>query len=233
MRVVAESEPLSLAAWSRVHAVLMLASAFAAAVARHPAPAALLAAASFGWLLWHNRGRYTARGFGAANAVTLLRLALILALCLVLHRASGAVLGALVFVIFALDGLDGWLARRRELSSPFGAHFDMETDAFLVLAVGLELWLGESFGVWVLFSGSLRYLYVLCLDLLPSARGDMPRSRLGRLAFVALMTGLGLSFLLPRPYGAVAAAFGTALVACSFARAFVWSYGGFDGGRRG
>ena len=215
-----------LAAWSRVHAVLMLTAALAAAVVRHPAPAALLAAPSFAWLLWRYRGRYTAaHGFGAANVVTLLRLALVLAISLVLHRASGLVLGTLVFVIFALDGLDGWLARSRQLSSEFGAHFDMETDALFVLALGLELWLGERYGAWILLTGPLRYVYVLCLELLPSSRGDMPRSKLGRRAFVALISGLGLAFLLPALYGTLAAAIGTALVAYSFARSFWWSYG--------
>jgi phosphatidylglycerophosphate synthase len=231
---VADPETPSLAAWSRVHAVLMLAAALAAAVVRHPAPAALLAAPSFAWLLWRERGRYTAaRGFGAANVVTLLRLALILLLSLVLHRGAGVVLGTLVFVIFALDGVDGWLARRQKLSSEFGAHFDMETDALFVLALGLELWLGQAYGAWILVTGPLRYLYVLSLDLLPSTRGDMPRSKLGRRAFVALITGFGLAFLLPRPYGPLAAAIGSALVAYSFGRSFWWSYGAVSGGQRG
>jgi phosphatidylglycerophosphate synthase len=211
----------------------MLAAALGAAVVRHPAPVALLAAPSFAWLLWRERGRYTAaRGFGSANAVTLLRLTLILAISLVLHRAPGMMLGTLVFVIFALDGVDGWLARSRNLSSEFGAHFDMETDALFVLALGLELWLGAAYGAWILFTGPLRYLYVLCLDLLPSTRGDMPRSKLGRRAFVALITGLGLAFLLPKPYGALAAAIGTVLVGYSFARSFYWSYGGVRRGPR-
>jgi hypothetical protein len=61
----------------------------------------------------------------------------------------------------------------------------------------------------------------------------MPRSKLGRRAFVALITGLGLAFLLPNPYGALAAALGTVLVAYSFARSFWWSYGGLGGGQRG
>lgn len=204
----------------------MLAGALGAAVVRHPAPAALAAAPSFAWLLFRFRRRYTASGgFGAANAVTLLRLALILGIALGLHRASGLVLGSLVFVIFALDGIDGWLARSRGLSSEFGAHFDMETDAFFVLALGLELWLGQGYGAWILFTGPLRYVYVLCLDLLPSTRGDMPRSRLGRRAFVVLITGFGLAFLFPAPYGTLAAALGTALVTYSFARSFWWSYG--------
>jgi phosphatidylglycerophosphate synthase len=212
----------------------MLAAALAAAVVRHPAPAALLAAPSFGWLLWRERGRYTAaHGFGAANGVTLLRLTLIFAICLVLHRASGVLLGTLVFVIFALDGVDGWLARRRGLSSAFGAHFDMETDALCVLVLGLELWLGQEYGAWILLTGPLRYVYVLCLDLLPSTRGDMPRSKLARRAFVALITGLGLAFLLPRPYGTLAAALGTALVLYSFGRSFWWSYGAVSNRQRG
>src|SRR5687767_10530067 len=70
--------------------------------------------------------------FGLANQVTLLRSGLV---CLVggALLASGQALGwtlaGLIAVALALDAVDGWLARRLQLVSSFGARFDLEVDA--------------------------------------------------------------------------------------------------------
>ena len=42
---------------------------------------------------------------------------------------------ALVVVALALDWVDGQVARRTGTCSAFGARFDMETDAFLILVL--------------------------------------------------------------------------------------------------
>ncbi|MEJ1964856.1 MAG: CDP-alcohol phosphatidyltransferase family protein [Gammaproteobacteria bacterium] len=54
----------------------------------------------------------------------------------------------------SLDGIDGWLARSRHTASDFGARFDMETDAVLILALAALAWQFDKAGVWVLLSGS-------------------------------------------------------------------------------
>jgi multidrug efflux pump subunit AcrA (membrane-fusion protein) len=43
-----------------------------------------------------------------------------------------------------LDGVDGWLARRHEIASRFGARFDMEVDALLILALSVLAGCGEK-----------------------------------------------------------------------------------------
>ena len=40
-----------------------------------------------------------------------------------------------VTLVAVLDGVDGWLARRSGMESAFGARFDMETDAALILVL--------------------------------------------------------------------------------------------------
>ncbi len=60
-----------------------------------------------------------------------------------------------------LDGLDGWLARKAKMSSAFGARFDMETDALLILALSVLAWQFGKAGAWVLLSGVMRYGFVL------------------------------------------------------------------------
>jgi phosphatidylglycerophosphate synthase len=112
---------------------------------------------------WH-RGQ-----FGAANLVTLARVVgtcwvIALTLQVVLGRLSDAGLATMIVIgssCLVLDGLDGKVARSRGEVSPFGARFDMETDAVLntalcvaVLGLGLAGW-------WVLAIGLLRYGYVI------------------------------------------------------------------------
>jgi phosphatidylglycerophosphate synthase len=218
---------LPLKAWSRWNAVAMLVAAAAAVATGRPWPVAAVALPSIALLVFACRRGWTPRGgFGAANAVTALRFALVAGAGLALHRANGWLYCALVQLVFALDGIDGWLARRRREESAFGSHFDMETDAVLVLVLGLELWQRERLGAWAVVPGLLRYLYVLSLSVFPARRGDVPRSTLGRRAFVALMIGLPLALIEPGLAGTLAAVLGSALVVLSFALSFRWSYGG-------
>jgi phosphatidylglycerophosphate synthase len=141
-----------------------------------------------------------------------------------LQRAPETILALVVLGLFALDGLDGWLARRRGTASAFGALFDMETDALFVLTVELVLFQRGELGVWILLTGVLRYVYVLVRAFVPARRADVPRSRFGRLAFTGLVLGLFFAFALPGPIGQVCALAGTALVTLSFARSFYDSY---------
>ena len=64
--------------------------------------------------------------------------------------------------LLALDGLDGWAARGARASPRrFGARFDMEVDALLILALAaLAAGLGKA-GPWVLGLGLMRYGFVL------------------------------------------------------------------------
>lgn len=103
--------------------------------------------------------------FGAANRVTLLRgmLVLLLAGAVVLEDAPALAWAAVALATLAasLDLLDGALARRQGLASRFGARFDMETDALLILVLSLLAWRWERAGAWVLTSGLMRYGFVL------------------------------------------------------------------------
>ena len=114
-------------------------------------------------------------GFGIANQVTLLRAGLV---CL----AGGALLAggptaspgwslaALVATALSLDAVDGLFARRLGLASRFGARFDLEVDAFLILVLALLVWQAGKVGPWVLAIGLLRYFFVLAGWLLPWLR---------------------------------------------------------------
>jgi phosphatidylglycerophosphate synthase len=73
--------------------------------------------------------------------------------------------------------VDGALARRRNEASAFGARFDMETDALLILVLAALVWQLGKAGVWILLAGLLRYLFVAASFVLPWLGGVLPPSR--------------------------------------------------------
>ncbi|MGF1644000.1 MAG: CDP-alcohol phosphatidyltransferase family protein [Thiotrichales bacterium] len=101
--------------------------------------------------------------FGPANTVTLLRLGLTASLA-GLVGAPTSTLGWWIvgsaLVVVTLDGVDGWLARRYRTESAFGARFDMETDALLILVLAMLAWQLDKAGPWILLAGVLRYAFV-------------------------------------------------------------------------
>jgi len=196
--------------WSLANAVAVLLAAVSALWLRTLAPLFLVGGVMLGLLVVIKRGRWTPKdSFGAANVVTAARIGL-LGLLLPAASAHPAVLIALSLLILALDGLDGWLARRRGLSSEFGAFFDKESDAlFLLLLCGIAAVQGPL-PAWILGVGLLRYGFVILVFLLPTPQNRETRSTLARYVYGCMVCALLLSFLpypsLYRPVVAVATA---------------------------
>lgn len=168
------------------------------------------------------------RAFGSArsmlpNAVTALRVLLIAALALWAPAVEPVVAAAAVLLVYVLDGVDGYLARRLDATSQQGAHFDVESDAYLVLTV-CTLLACNGLGGWVLLGGLLRYLYVIAIAVLPS-RGSTPRFWWARYAFSAALMLLAAALWLPeRNASVLLAALATAILCLSFAGSFAWSF---------
>ena len=102
---------------------------------------------------------------GWANRVTLLRGVLIAVVAAGLWVPLSPVghwqwLGV-ALVALLLDGMDGWVARRTDSQTAFGARFDMELDAFLIVLLCLGLVFKTSIGHWVLLIGIMRYAFVV------------------------------------------------------------------------
>ena len=203
--------------WSLVNAVAVLLAAGGALWLRTAGPLLVVGVAMLGLLVWAERTRWTPDGsFGIANCVTTVRIGLLGLLPLTLPSPS-VLIGVSLF-IFALDGLDGWLARRYGLTSEFGAFLDKETDAlFLLLLCGLAGFRG-ALPLWILGAGLLRYAFVVVLFLLPTARKTETRASWARYVYGCMVGALLASFLpypgLYRPLVAVA----TAALLLSFGR---------------
>ncbi|MBR0558312.1 CDP-alcohol phosphatidyltransferase family protein [Ciceribacter sp. L1K23] len=120
--------------------------------------------------------------FGFANTVTAIRAALVsmvAAVVLFSDIPRGAMLWSLVVIVLAalaLDGVDGYLARRYRQESELGARFDMEIDALLIFCLAVAAFLLGKAGLWVLLIGVMRYAFVLAQYPLPRLKDPLPPS---------------------------------------------------------
>jgi phosphatidylglycerophosphate synthase len=156
---------------------------------------ALITGLSIGFLQQH----HPFARFGAANHMTTLRAILVaLVAGLVGEPQLPAVAAAAVaasVVATLLDGVDGWLARRNGIESRFGARFDMEIDALLILALSVLAWRHEKAGAWVVVSGLLRYVFVAGGAVAPWLRKALPESRRRQTICVIQIAALTLAMV--------------------------------------
>lgn len=125
---------------------------------------------------------------------------------------------ALGTLFLLADGVDGNLARRQGMVSPFGARFDLEIDALFVLIAGILLLRAGQLGPWVLTAGLLRYGYLLAGRRWPALNRPLPPSRRRAVCGVtnaALLTA-GFAPILPLWLVQALAALGLVLVVGSF-----------------
>jgi phosphatidylglycerophosphate synthase len=142
--------------WAVSNAVFALAGAAVCLGLRDLRPALFVGLSSLTWF-WL---RAAPSGVGIASAITATRTGiLVAALGLVPDRGTWIAVAALAN--FALDGIDGWVARKLGQTSAFGARFDMESDSHTVLWLDLQLVIHSGYPVWVLWAGVLRYAFVL------------------------------------------------------------------------
>ena len=187
---------------------------------------ALLAAT----ILWSVPVDLPGQGLGAANRVTLGRATLLLPVtALVLQPSPPGDSGYWWVIVVTtgamiLDGVDGWVARRTGTSTAFGARFDMELDAFLLLALAVLVWLSGKVGPWVILIGAIRYLFVVGGWVWPFLQATLPPSRRRRTVCVVqgvvLLVCLGPIVSSALATGAAAGAF--ALLVYSFVADVQW-----------
>ena len=170
-------------------------------------------------------------GIGAANRITLARSLLVLPVSalalqpgvLALERVSWWII-SLATVAMLLDGTDGLVARRTGTASTFGARFDMELDAFLLLSLSVLVWQSGKAGPWVIMIGALRYLFVVGGMIWPALAGELPPSERRKIICavegVALLVCLGP--IIPASLAALVAAGALAALVYSFAVDVRW-----------
>ena len=123
-----------------------------------------------------------ARSFGLADVVTLLRglgVCFLAGLALQAWAGDLARHGVLIMIIMGalcltLDGVDGRVARARGEASAFGARFDVETDAAMLVVLSIAVAALGIAGWWVLAIGAIRYGYVAMSFVVPALRTPLP-----------------------------------------------------------
>ncbi|MFD7684928.1 CDP-alcohol phosphatidyltransferase family protein [Streptomyces sp. NPDC059781] len=167
------------------------------------------------------------RSFGAANRVTLGRATLVggvTALVADSFQDSPPVslFVGLTAVALILDGVDGKVARRTGTSTPLGARFDMEVDAFLILV--LSVYVSMAMGPWVLLIGGMRYVFVAAARVRPWLTAPLPPSTARKT--VAALQGVLLllagAALLPHVVNVGVVVLALGLLVWSFGRDVLW-----------
>jgi phosphatidylglycerophosphate synthase len=170
-------------------------------------------------------------GLGAANRVTLGRAVLALPVLALSLQPGGLGAGGewwvivLSTVVLILDGLDGRVARRTGSQTDFGARFDMELDAALLMALSILVWRSGVVGAWVLLIGLMRYAFVAASWLWPALGAELPPSVRRKVVCVVqgvvLLVALGP--IIPEWMAGAVAGAGLVALAYSFAVDVRWA----------
>ena len=144
--------------------------------------------------------------WNVANALTLLRLALVPVFLLALFHDNGDDAGWRVFAWFAFavasvtDRIDGELARRRGLVTDFGKIADPIADKALIGAALVGLSLLDELAWWVTVVVLVREIGITLLRFFVIRHGVLPASRGGKVKTLLQAVGIGLLVL---PLGGV------------------------------
>ncbi len=139
------------------------------------------------------------------NAITLLRLTLIVPVCVLLIHHSHPELTIALLVVFGVsDWVDGYLARRLGQTSRVGELLDPIADRIGVAAITVALVASGHLHLWIALVVAGVDIVLLMATLLVRPRTTPPVSALGKVRTAVLMSGLALVALglLPTMHGA-------------------------------
>jgi phosphatidylglycerophosphate synthase len=174
------------------------------------------------------RRSHPPKQFGPANRVTMTRAVFVGIVAAFVgsdgtndHSTWVTIAAALALI---LDGVDGAVARKTRTTSEYGGQLDMELDSILMMLLSVLAWQWDRAGVWVLFCGLARYLWVATQTLLPWFRRTLPPAFRRKTACVIGVGGLTGS-LAPWPWPGIDLALSliaTITLAISFAIDAAW-----------
>lgn len=165
---------------------------------------------------------------GPANGVTGIRMVMTSLVAALIgewpSEAQAEAAAVLAVMVAVLDGVDGWLARRTRLASAFGARFDMEIDALLILVLAILAWQYGKAGAWIVLAGAMRYVFVAAGSVWRWMNAPLPPSSRRKVVCVVQIVGLAavVSPLLAVPASIAAAAATLAALSWSFGVDVLW-----------
>jgi phosphatidylglycerophosphate synthase len=188
----------------------------------YPAKVASVAAAITIVAAFGRRSHHPFQRFGPANQITTVRALLVAFVAGFIGEAPGSsAVPAIVAGTAAtiLDAADGWMARRTGMASAFGARYDMEVDALLILALAALAWQNGKAGPWILAAGLLRYAFIAAGWIWPWMRAPLTPTFRAKAICAVQIVSLLLCLLPPidPPASPAIAAAGLAALTYSFA----------------
>ena len=134
---------------------------------------------------------YPHRFIGFGNLVSLLRLALTASLLAPVFGGSATEsLVVLATILLLLDGVDGFLARKEQRVSSFGARLDIEVDSAFALVLVINIWAAGIAGPFILLLAAPRYLFMAFSQFLPWLRKPLPSRLSGKVVGVVHIISL-------------------------------------------
>lgn len=188
---------MSLKQWNIIHSVFILIAlaAFHLTGSYWPVLAVAFLSVILLWTSqWYTISNIKPAG-GYANMLTLLRYILQLLIVAFSYIWPLWSLGLLFTIPLLFDGLDGYLARKLNHTTKFGALFDLETDSLFMTLTVMILFKRHIVGAWILPAAYMRYFYVLLIAILQLNRIQEKRTRFGPLIAVVMFVSLILEFL--------------------------------------
>ncbi len=152
------------------------------------------------------------------NLLSVVRALLTLPVVLLIRAGADGEALLLLLAAAATDGLDGWLARRWNVSSELGRVLDPMADKILAAGVAVALWRWSALPGWFLLVVLARDLLILAGSaVLVRRTGLVPSSNLpGKIAFAVLAAVLIVWLLRLPGLGAPALAAASAFLLFSF-----------------
>jgi phosphatidylglycerophosphate synthase len=185
-----------------------------------------LATAAFVWRGITAAGALTV---GPANAVSLAKSTMVagaaaLVTTAVQRPAATTTIVVLAGIALGLDACDGWVARRTRSASAFGARFDGEVDAFLILVLSVQV--ARALAWWVVAIGLMRYVFGLAGVAWPWLRGALPARRWRKVVAAAqgIVLTVAVAGVLPRSWALAACLAALLLLSESFGRDVRWLF---------
>lgn len=209
--------------WNNIHVILFSFLFFIYIILHVRYPVIVAGGISFlyYWLIHYSTLKKYEPFAGFANWITLLRLLLTIILGILYKNLPDYILFIIGLSIVCLDGLDGFIARKFNQTSEFGAYFDMETDAFYVCIISIILFEKGFVGYWIIFPGFLRYLYGLIILLIGKKSNEEIRTKYGPLIAGIFFISILSPFILSIKYYNPILIISSALLMISFVYSFV------------
>lgn len=159
-----------------------------------------------------------------ANWITLSRFMTVFILGFSFYSKNSTLLFCLGGVIVFLDVIDGWVARRFNHKTSFGAVFDAEVDALFVLVCSIGFYMFYNLPIWILFMGFVRYIYdvfrfFLIINKHKTSEGRSIYAILAGIVFIGIL----ISFILEE-YRVTVLAISNLVLMYSFSRSFYFDY---------